>query len=495
MAAPDRSVTRFAKRAMNTLGIIPLRKRSSADPKNPVLTSYRNPFHHVLDQYYESTQYDHLEGWDDACAKDDYVAIRKRKPRIIYGFAKALSARVTAKLVGADVWPAFKQSQDPAFEEYLRFIINASQLKHRILEPIRRLSVTGSVFVRFYVEDGQFVFRHYLSKVCFPTLKPSGDLESMTVAYVYDDLGDIGENGEPKKKWYRLDLTPNADFLYDNPIYNEGESWQEASFEVVEMNEHGLGFVQGEWMRTAEIPNEVDGPSFIADILTFIDELNYNISQSSQVIQYNQDPQLVINGLTEEELELLIRSSQKAWNLGKDGKAMMLESNLGAVDTARDFRDRCRLGVQDVARIVLMDPEKIVGHAQSGKALEILHGPLVELINELRPVIEHDLKNLVLKMAMVNLIHIQRGMPAPVTTPPNYAPSVFDCEIVWPPVFQQTMEDLQKKVQVATSASSANIISRETALRWVAKDFDIENVEEEIQRVANQPVLNPFGMF
>ena len=37
------------------------------------------------------------------------------------------------------------------------------------------------------------------------------------------DQNDRDENNKPKEKWYKLELTPVADILYDNPEYNPDE--------------------------------------------------------------------------------------------------------------------------------------------------------------------------------------------------------------------------------------------------------------------------------
>lgn len=57
------------------------------------------------------------------------------------------------------------------------------------------------------------------------------------------------------------------------------------------------------------------------------------------------------------------------------------------------------------------------------------------------------------------------------------------------------MQDLQQKVAVAVAAAGGSLISREAMTRWLAEDFNIENIEEEIAKIAAQPVLNPFGSF
>ena len=250
--------------------------------------------------------------------------------------------------------------------------------------------------------------------------------------------------------------------------------------------------MQGEWFSTT---GDGDGYGVVSDITDFIDEINYSLSQSSQAVSYNQDPQLTLNKLDESEMEGLIRSSTKAWNLGRDGEARFLESNLSGVERAIELRDRMSQNIQDIARIVLLDPEKIVGSAQSAKAMEVLHGPLKDMVDELRIPIGDSMKKLVLKMGIATLLASKQGIDTPIIIPPGYQPTSLDIQLDWPPIFQQTIEDLQKKVQVAVSAASGNIISRKTATTFIAKDFGIMDVEAEHQEIAAQPVFNPFGGF
>lgn len=96
---------------------------------------------------------------------------------------------------------------------------------------------------------------------------------------------------------------------------------------------------------------------------------------------------------------------------------------------------------------------------------------------------------------LTTLLLNSRGEPVPINIPPGYKPKSLAISAAWPEIFKRTMEDLQKKTAVGVSVASANIISRETITKWLAKDFGIEDVEEEVAKVAKQPVINPFGGF
>lgn len=453
---------------------------------------YRSEELHLYDTYCENKQYNHLLNWDAAtAAAGEYIAVRKRKPRIIYNIGKVLTERVAAKLVGKSVFPKFVIEDDTEATEFLRYVQRAAEMQPRMIRAVKRMLRSGSSLVRFQVIDGDLKLETYNSKYCYPEFLPNGDLESVRIQYVYEDTKELDENGSPQKKWYRLDLGMDSDVLFDNPNYSPTV---EPLFTPVETVTHNLGFVQGEWFRTDE-DEGTDGYSLLCDILDMIDELNYGLSQSSQAVSYNHEPLLAISGMDAEELDKIIRSSTKAINLGREGKAAFVESNMKGVEAGNTLRDRVKGKIADVVRVVMLDPEKIVGNAQSGKAMEVLHGPLLELIDELRGPLEKCLKRLLLKMAMTLLELNKRGLETEVTIPAGWKPSSLDVTVTWPKIFPLTIEDLAKMSQVATALAGGNIMSQESMTRWLAPEFGIEDIEEERAKIKAQPVVNPFGSF
>ncbi len=463
---------------------------------------YRRACLEDLDGYYENRAYDHLTDWEEAnkaaAEYGEYTPIRGRKPRIIVNLAKVFSNRVAGRLVGIKTFPAFNIEDDPDTQEFLRLVQKATNFRAELVEPARRLLVSGSVFVRFFAvvdeASGQAAIQieHYLSKYCYPEFDVLGQLDRLVIKYVYDDADDLDDQGQPRKKWFKLELGRDADISFDNPLYVPNS---EPEFQETDRADHNLGFVQGTWFRTAKNKHYPDGPSLIEDSIPLIDEINYNLSQGSQAVSYNQEPQLGIKGLDADQMEDLVKSSTKAWNLGREGEAGFIESDLGGVQTAGEFRDKVRTAFQDVSRVSMHDPEKMNGDFLSGKAMELLHGPFVELVEELRAIIEPDLVQLLTKITTTMLVLMQQGADFGLEVPKGWAPQSLNISVEWPPVFPTTMKDLTEKVNVANTAASGNLISRETATRWIAADFGVEDVEEEIARINAQPVLNPFGSF
>lgn len=479
--------SRSDQRVQNNLGIISLNQAAHSS------RTVRTDKLEELDRYYENRQYQHLPPWDAGSGKaGSYIPVRKRQPRVVFAFARVLASRIASKLVGRSVWPTFQCEEDPDFAEFVNFLMRAGHVQTRLLEPMRRMLNSGSVFVRFKYSGGALQLEHYLAKHCYPTFDERGELADMRIQYVYEDQDDKDEHGAPRKKWFKLELGQHTDVLYDNPYFKDNI---EPTFEVVGSLAHGFGFVQGEWFRTSEQKFSPDGYSLVEDAIPIIDAINYSLSQSDNAVSYNQDPQLTLKNMTEDEMEGLVRSSMAAWNLGREGEASFLESGLEGVQVASDLRDKFRVHLQDVTRIVLLDPEKALGAAQSGRAMEVLHGPMVDLIEELRPTIEPRLVSLMTKIAAAALMIAQAGGPTPVLIPKGWSPKSISLTLHWPPVFAQTIEDLQKKAQLAITLTNATVFSREWAARWLAKDFGVEDIELELQKVAAQPVINPFGAF
>lgn len=479
--------SRLQKHAEENLGVIMGDKVGQG-----FMQPFRKPELDTYDAYYEKRQYDDKMDWDEAEKQTEFVSIRDRKPRINYNVAKLVVDKTAAKLAGSRTFPKFSIENSPDDTEFLRLVQKVSEFRAHLLEPIRKALKQGSSFVRFHLVEGEPQIEAYNSKFCYPMFDAQGELDSIDIRYVYEDENDKDASGRFKKKWFGLSLSKMSDVLFDTPEYKQGSK---PDFKEISRVDHNLGWVQGEWLRTSKEMFTVDGPSLFGDIMDFIDDLNYSLSQSSRAVAYNQEPQLGVNGMDEDEIDLLIKSSSRAWSLGKEGKAEFIGSDMAGVDAAEQNRDHNRHRMLEVVRVILHDPEKIVGSAQSGKALEVLFEPFVDLIDELRTIFEPQLVALLIKLAMTILIVMQRGEETVIEIPPGYTPTSLDVTTKWPDLFPPTIEDIGKMAAAAVSVAGGNILSREAMAHFLAPFFGVEDVEADLAKVAAQPVINPFGGF
>jgi hypothetical protein len=485
---PGQNLSRLRQHARNHLGVIMTDDASQAQV-------YRSDLIDLLDRYYDNEQYDDLMEWESCVDQEDYVAVRKRKPRIIYNVAKLVTNKVAAKLVGSQTFPTFSVEDDDDDTAFFRTVLKGCKFRSKLIEPVKRALSSGACFVRYYLVNGSVQIEYAQSKYCYPKFDAVGELEEVEIKYLFDDESDKDSKGKAKEKWYRIILTKTADILYDTPEYRPGVK---PEFNEVARADHGLGWVQGEWLVTHKEKFGFDGYSLYGDCLGFIDELNYSLSQGSQAMSYNQEPQLVVKGMDEDELDGLVRSSQKAWSLGKIGEAEYLQTEMAGVEAAMKLREEMRNRMLEVIRVCIQDPEKDKGGAaQSGEALKQLNAPLVELVDELRAVFEPILVNLLLKIALTCLHYNALGEDTIIETPKGYFPSSLDITVAWPPVFPPTLTDIAQAATAATALSQGNIISRESLTRWIAQMIPtVDNVEEELKKIATQePLPSPFGTF
>jgi hypothetical protein len=477
--------SRSEKRANNILGVI---QPGSSKARN------RSSKLDKVYNYLNSVQYDHLAEWKDSC--EDFIPLHKRKPSIIFPFAKIFQDRVGTKLCGKSSFPKFQVSDDPQTEFFLDVVQKSVHFQSKMLEVGKLLVSYTSAFCRVKMVDGFLRLEVYNPNYCYPSFDAANNLESIEIKYVYetDDL-DPG-TGKKICKWFKLELNKQSDILYDNPEYNP-DSQAEPEFEVIEKADHGLGFVQGEWFRWGENLHGADGSDdpMVCQIQGFIDALNYNISQRYSAAGYGMEPQLVISGMTEDEVENLIKSSSRGWIMGREGKAEFLEVGGSGVETGKNVSDDLLKLAQHAARIVLLDPEKMVASAQSGKAMEVMHGPMTELINELRPWVEKGMVALSQKMVAIILAYTQQGYQTVYMTPEGWMPDSLDVSAQWPPIFEMTIQDMQQTLMLAVQAANNNIVSRYSALKWLqAKglDFGVEDLEAEQQMINSQQRFSTF---
>jgi hypothetical protein len=481
--------SRSQKRAENNLGV----KAGTLElQKNDMFRSSRL---HEICKYVENSQYDHLADWNVCSESQDHVPLRKRKPKLIFPFGQLLGERVASKLLGRSTFPKLDIPEDPDTTELMKLLVDASYLRSCLLKAVETFVTHNSVFIRLKVVGGNLKYEYFNPKYCYPEFNDSEELIKIEIKYVYEDHKDLDGDGKAKRKWFKMELGQAADIMYDNPLYS---SDQAPTFQEVARADHKLGFVQGVWIRNGYDRHspDGDGESIVERSMGFIDALNYNLSQADSAVLYGQDPQLMVKGLDEDEIESLIKSSSKGWNLGREGDAGFIEVGGSGVQTGKEHRMDLKKDIQDIARVIMLDPEKIVGSAQSAKAMEVLHGPLIELINQMRPHVEKGIKKLLQKSLATLVLLNQRGEELVFNMPPQYSPISLDIVLSWPPIFPLTTQDKQQIISMYMQLSSGNVLSRETVLKNLLAaipDIEVDDLELELQRVNTQQQFNTFG--
>ncbi len=128
------------------------------------------------------------------------------------------------------------------------------------------------------------------------------------------------------------------------------------------------------------------------------------------------------------------------------------------------------------------DADKM-GAAQSGRALEIMHQPLIWLADNLRVSYGEGglltLLQMVAKAGARTRIKVA-GKPLPLFP----ADTVFTLR--WPAWFQPTEADKQTQASTLVALRDGGMISRKTAVKEIAAEYDIEDVEAELVEITSE---------
>jgi hypothetical protein len=249
---------------------------------------------------------------------------------------------------------------------------------------------------------------------------------------------------------------------------------------------HGLGFVPASWVKNLPGGDFIDGePTMRNDAINTGIELDYLLSQNGRGLKYNLDPKLVVKEPPFQDNRQAIEGMDiRATPLGGgntitlavDGDAKLLELTGGASEAAVEFAKYLRELALESLKGNRASAEKLAT-AQSGKAMELMNQPLINLADCLRITygeksLQDILQMFIVVSGRVKLV-FKNGEPVGELVKGNIA-------LAWPAWYSPTPDELQKKVQTVGEAVGRGLMSQESAVRYVADLYDIEDVEAEL---------------
>ena len=126
------------------------------------------------------------------------------------------------------------------------------------------------------------------------------------------------------------------------------------------------------------------------------------------------------------------------------------------------------LSYRHILGIVLLDPEKMAVHAQSGRAMEALHKPIVEKINKIRPYLEPKIKELAKIIETIATEYNTKNVKAKKEL-------VEESKTKWGDLFPDTPADLSLKIGATAQATTGKFLSRKSATHYAGRNFEVEN--------------------
>ena len=245
---------------------------------------------------------------------------------------------------------------------------------------------------------------------------------------------------------------------------------------------HALGCVPVVWIRNLPGISSTGDPNdgactFRSAIETQI-EIDYQLSQAGRGLKYSSDPTLLIKEPVARDGEI-VKGAGNALVVSEKGDARLLEIGGTASAAVIEYVRTLRELALETVHGNRANADRLTA-AQSGRALELMNQGLLWLADNLR-VTYGEVALLSLARMILKASQVYRLQLGDQEIPP-LAPNIR-LSLIWPRWYSPSAEDRQKDAQTLATLAGSGYLSRQTAIKAIAKTYDIEDVPAELARI------------
>jgi hypothetical protein len=480
----------------------------------------------AMESYYRATQDDgKMYDWDGNMmgygGQADvqpgwYVPMKRRRPCARYDLGKLIVTRLTSMVFGSERFPELRIEGDPDAQDYVRALAEASRLSTRMIEARNLGGAVGTACLSFCFKNGLPRVEVHNAKHCTVLSWVDEDekvVKAVLKAYTYPRQVFDPEAGKLRtvNYYYARYWDEEREIIWD-PIPQrvaETQRWQQYSHKTVE---HKFGFCPFYWIQNLPDSQNLDGESDYEGLTENFDQLNQLLSADTKGVKANCDPTLVVK-MDPNMNEGNIQKGSNNAIFSPNGAAYLTLPET-ATKAAENTMEKIRAYTLDVAGVVLTDPEKMSGSAQSAQAMRIIYAPMLAKCDLLREQYgAFGLKRVLLGMLeaarKINgnvVVDMQTGerITQAISLPKRAVRELPDdaeedvvtqfvdrkpgtssvLELNWLPYFQPTWADVQSAAEAVKMANGEKaVISQRTGIEAVAGIFGIGDVDQELHQI------------
>lgn len=414
----------------------------------------------------------------------EYVRLHQRRPSVRSGLCRVVVEDSVSLLFGEGRFPGLICEDEPT-KAALADLVKDISLPAAMYDASIKGSV-GSVVLRFRVLKGRVFVDAMSTLYLTPDYDPEAPDTLLRVTERRKVLGsDLAANGyaipdDAMQAWHWFQRIwdgaaetwfvprPVSDVSTEKPLLPDaGRSVR-----------HNLGFCPMVWIRNLPGGDDVDGVSTFEAAIETVIEIDYQMSQAGRGLRYSSDPTLLIKEPATGE-GAIVKGGGSALVVSADGDAKMLEINGTAAAAVVEYVKALREQALESMHGNRSNADKLSA-AQSGRALELLHQPLVWLADRLR----HSYGEVGLLDIVRMIVRASRKMPL-VLKDGRKVPQLSELPITlrWPQWFDPTESDKQAQAGTLSALRGAGLLSRETSVTALAPVYDIEDVRAELANI------------
>lgn len=281
---------------------------------------------HVLEQFVEGTQYDHLDNFFTG-----KKPLWERAPCVVYPIAKMAIDSNADLLLGEGRFPSFtvegaEGDEADEFEKAVSRVIKHARLNASSREAFTSAQASKSACSIFGIQSGRLTIQSVFARWCTPTFDTDGSVAFLEIKYPYLDVISDGDGSKKVVcKLYRRTIDSTFDTIYHTARVEEQDVEKPINWAVDIETVHAFGFCPVVWyahMRSCSIVNEYDGHAIHEHQLDEIRAHDFLLSQGYRAAMYCGDPQIIEIGV------------RKGYNAGEKGRKGTMPGLLDALPAA-----------------------------------------------------------------------------------------------------------------------------------------------------------------
>jgi hypothetical protein len=432
----------------------------------------------------DGKQYDHILNpfSTERDGTGRYIKLIDRRPSVRTGLCRVVVNDSVSLLFGEGRFPAVHSG-----DENTRNRIRALLSETRLTEVMNAAAVTGSIGsvailmrvlqsrVFFEVKDTTFLTPTWrldapdtLEKVTERYKIPSSKLNAL--GYALDEEGIY---------WFQRDWDAEGELWYLPQTIQDARDGIPPVLDDARSVSHGLGFVPMVWIRNLPSAEEADGECTFEAAISTVMEMDYQLSQAGRGLKYASDPTLLIKEPAISEGGDIVRSAAEAIVVSKDGDAKLLEIGGTASQAVVDYVRCLREAALEAIHGNRTNVDKLNG-AQSGRALEMMNQGLIWLADRLR--ITYGQNGL---LSLIGLV-CQASQKVTLKIDGDFVSGLDGngLSLLWPRFFSPSYSEKFQEAQAYVTLRTEGLISRERAIAKMAPDNDVEDITEELDKIA-----------
>lgn len=479
--------------------------RSSVIGENPRCLAIDEMESHYNGKFYSTGMNAREYSWDTEIVPGternktpEKVPLSKRRPKQ-FNLARYIVDRSAGWLVGGRYFPRLIAEGDPGTQEWIDVLKEALRLPSVWLKAAKQGGKGKTAVVVGKIVNGYLRVEHLPAKYCLPRFGDDGEtltylrLQFKIPGDMLDEMGIPGVWDPKELYWFRREYTPDAEVnFYPVRVARDGRP-PEFVEDPDRTVRHGLGVLAAVWIRNLPSDDPLDGEATYEPVVDLFDPINVMASLAYRSIKKLSDPTLVLEDIKEDDdidAVLSVGSSAGA-TISIPGKAKLLEMTGSGQAAAKEWVSEFRQGVATISRVTNPDPEKLAGAAQSGYALEVLHAPLIELVEELRetygPALVQFVRLMLALVAVYKLRGGKNGGPGALFLPREEPTAAINPKatltVSWGRFFAPSLPDIKALIETLAAAVAMGAMSMHTAIAKVCEAFGVTDIEGERARI------------